>query len=172
MPDLYFKTSTCPYYLKITETKRVLSRHARVASTDFDGFIRYKGSNVYLYEPVQCIHCRFFFHESFGKLSPDVRLMLQEHILSTLPVFTCASTERTIEQAIQLYKLCLYTAQLTEQKTAIQAMLSVRLYWLHCVTINNSPHLYDHRSLSLFSTYDCTFNRAIRGRETLGVSCD
>ncbi|WP_290757441.1 MULTISPECIES: DUF2225 domain-containing protein [unclassified Exiguobacterium] len=134
MPDLYLKKCTCPYCLKTTETKRVLSRHIRVASTDFDGFIRHQGVNVYLYEPVQCSHCRFFFHESFGKLSPDVRATLQDHILSTLPVLPFASTERTIGQAIQLYKLCLYTAQVTEQKAAIQAMLGVRLSWLHRLT--------------------------------------
>jgi len=134
MPDLYLKKCTCPYCLKTTETKRVLSRHIRVASTDFDGFIRHQGVNVYLYEPVQCSHCRFFFHESFGKLSPDVRATLQDHILSTLPVLPFASTERTIGQAIQLYKLCLYTAQVTEQKPAIQAMLGVRLSWLHRLT--------------------------------------
>lgn len=134
MPDLYLKKCTCPYCLKTTETKRVLSRHIRVASTDFDGFIRHLGVNVYLYEPVQCSHCRFFFHESFGKLSPDVRATLQDHILPTLPVLPFASTERTIEQAIQLYKLCLYTAQVTEQKPAIQAMLGVRLSWLHRLT--------------------------------------
>lgn len=134
MPDLYLKKCTCPYCLKTTETKRVLSRHIRVASTDFDGFIRHQGVNVYLYEPVQCSHCRFFFHESFGKLSPDVRATLQDHILSTLPVLPFASTERTIEQAIQLYKFCLYTAQVTEQKAAIQGMLGVRLSWLHRLT--------------------------------------
>lgn len=134
MPDLYLKKCTCPYCLKTTETKRVLSRHIRVASTDFDGFIRHQGVNVYLYEPVQCSHCRFFFHESFGKLSPDVRATLQDHILPTLPVLPFASTERTIEQAIQLYKLCLYAAQVTEQKPAIQAMLGVRLSWLHRLT--------------------------------------
>ncbi|QWB29558.1 DUF2225 domain-containing protein [Exiguobacterium acetylicum] len=134
MPDLYLKKCTCPYCLKTTETKRVLSRHIRVASTDFDGFIRHQGVNVYLYEPVQCSHCRFFFHESFEKLSPDVRTTLQDHILPTLPVLPFASTERTIEQAIQLYKLCLYTAQVTEQKPAIQAMLGVRLSWLHRLT--------------------------------------
>ncbi|HCV52141.1 MAG TPA: DUF2225 domain-containing protein [Exiguobacterium sp.] len=134
MPDLYLKKCTCPYCLKTTETKRVLSRHIRVASTDFDGFIRHQGDNVYLYEPVQCSHCRFFFHESFGKLSPDVRATLQDYILPTLPVLPFAGTERTIEQAIQLYKLCLYTAQVTEQKPAIQAMLGVRLSWLHRLT--------------------------------------
>ena len=95
MPDLYLKKCTCPYCLKTTETKRVLSRHIRVASTDFDGFIRHQGVNVYLYEPVQCSHCRFFFHESFGKLSPDVRTTLQDHILPTLPVLPFAGTERT-----------------------------------------------------------------------------
>ena len=30
MPDLYLKKCRCPYCLKETETKRVLSRHIRV----------------------------------------------------------------------------------------------------------------------------------------------
>ncbi|WP_214852483.1 MULTISPECIES: DUF2225 domain-containing protein [unclassified Exiguobacterium] len=156
MPDLYLKKCTCPYCLKTTETKRVLSRHIRVASTDFDGFIRHQGVNVYLYEPVQCSHCRFFFHESFGKLSPDVRATLQDHILPTLPVLPFASTERTIEQAIQLYKLCLYTAQVTEQKPAIQAMLGVRLSWLHRLTgQQNEEQLWASRAIEKYvSLYD------------------
>ncbi|WP_312193456.1 DUF2225 domain-containing protein [Exiguobacterium sp.] len=151
MPDLYLKKCTCPYCLKTTETKRVLSRHIRVASTDFDGFIRHQGDNVYLYEPVQCSHCRFFFHESFGKLSPDVRATLQDHILPTLPVLPFAGTERTIEQAIQLYKLCLYTAQVTEQKPAIQAMLGVRLSWLHRLTgQQNEEQLWASRAIEKY----------------------
>lgn len=158
MPDLYLKKCTCPYCLKTTETKRVLSRHIRVASTDFDGFIRHQGVNVYLYEPVQCNHCRFFFHESFGKLSPDVRATLQDHILPTLPVLPFASTERTIEQAIQLYKLCLYTAQVTEQKPAIQAMLGVRLSWLYRLTGQSAEEqLWANRAIekyvSLYENY-------------------
>lgn len=158
MPDLYLKKCTCPYCLKTTETKRVLSRHIRVASTDFDGFIRHQGVNVYLYEPVQCSHCRFFFHESFGKLSPDVRATLQDHILPTLPVLPFAGTERTIEQAIQLYKLCLYTAQVTKQKPAIQAMLGVRLSWLHRLTgQQNEEQLWANRAIekyvSLYENY-------------------
>lgn len=158
MPDLYLKKCTCPYCLKTTETKRVLSRHIRVASTDFDGFIRHQGVNVYLYEPVQCSHCRFFFHESFGKLSPDVRTTLQDHILPTLPVLPFAGTERTIEQAIQLYKLCLYTAQVTKQKPAIQAMLGVRLSWLHRLTgQQNEEQLWANRAIekyvSLYENY-------------------
>lgn len=158
MPDLYLKKCTCPFCLKTTETKRVLSRHIRVASTDFDGFIRHQGVNVYLYEPVQCSHCRFFFHESFGKLSPDVRTTLQDHILPTLPVLPFAGTERTIEQAIQLYKLCLYTAQVTEQKPAIQAMLGVRLSWLHRLTGQQAEEqLWANRAIekyvSLYENY-------------------
>ncbi|WP_214858241.1 DUF2225 domain-containing protein [Exiguobacterium sp. s191] len=158
MPDLYLKKCTCPFCLKTTETKRVLSRHIRVASTDFDGFIRHQGVNVYLYEPVQCSHCRFFFHESFGKLSPDVRTTLQDHILPTLPVLPFAGTERTIEQATQLYKLCLYTAQVTEQKPAIQAMLGVRLSWLHRLTGQSAEEqLWANRAIekyvSLYENY-------------------
>nr|WP_326187472.1 DUF2225 domain-containing protein [Exiguobacterium indicum] len=158
MPDLYLKKCTCTYCLKTTETKRVLSRHIRVASTDFDGFIRHQGVNVYLYEPVQCSHCRFFFHESFGKLSPDVRTTLQDHILPTLPVLPFAGTERTIEQATQLYKLCLYTAQVTEQKPAIQAMLGVRLSWLHRLTGQSAEEqLWANRAIekyvSLYENY-------------------
>ncbi|MER2033867.1 DUF2225 domain-containing protein, partial [Exiguobacterium indicum] len=127
-------------------------------STDFDGFIRHQGVNVYLYEPVQCSHCRFFFHESFGKLSPDVRTTLQDHILPTLPVLPFAGTERTIEQAIQLYKLCLYTAQVTEQKPAIQAMLGVRLSWLHRLTGQSAEEqLWANRAIekyvSLYENY-------------------
>ena len=53
------------------------------------------------------------------------------NILPTLPILPFAATERTAEQALQLYKLCLYTAQITRQKDAIQAMLGVRIAWLY-----------------------------------------
>ncbi len=116
MPELYSKKCKCTYCLKETETKRVLSRHIRVERTDFDSFVHYQGSNPYLYEPIQCSHCRFIFHESFEKLRTDVRQTLEEQILPTLPVLPFAATERTIEQALQLYKLALYTAQVTDKK--------------------------------------------------------
>jgi uncharacterized protein (DUF2225 family) len=141
MPDLYFKKCRCPYCLKETETKRVLSRHIRVDKTDRDGMIHYKGSNVYYYEPVQCAHCRFLFHDTFGKLPPDVRETLAVNILPTLPILPFATTERTAEQALQLYKLCLYTAQVTRQKDAIQAMLGVRIAWLYRLLDNHEQEL-------------------------------
>ncbi|MDI3233585.1 DUF2225 domain-containing protein [Exiguobacterium antarcticum] len=141
MPDLYMKKCRCPYCLKETETKRVLSRHIRVDKTDRDGMIHYKGSNVYYYEPVQCTHCRFLFHDTFGKLTTDVRETIATTILPSLPVLPFASTERTADQALQLYKLCLYTAQITRQKDAIQAMLGVRIAWLYRLLENREQEL-------------------------------
>lgn len=94
MPDLYLKKCRCPYCLKETETKRVLSRHIRVDKTDSDGMIHYKGSNVYYYEPVQCIHCRFLFHDTFGKLPSDVRETLATNILPTLPILPFAAVRK------------------------------------------------------------------------------
>ncbi|WP_026830129.1 DUF2225 domain-containing protein [Exiguobacterium antarcticum] len=141
MPDLYMKKCRCPYCLKETATKRVLSRHIRVDKTDRDGMIHYKGSNVYYYEPVQCTHCRFLFHDTFGKLTTDVRETIATTILPSLPVLPFASTERTADQALQLYKLCLYTAQITRQKDAIQAMLGVRIAWLYRLLENREQEL-------------------------------
>ncbi|WP_282353690.1 DUF2225 domain-containing protein [Exiguobacterium antarcticum] len=135
------KKCRCPYCLKETETKRVLSRHIRVDKTDRDGMIHYKGSNVYYYEPVQCTHCRFLFHDTFGKLTTDVRETIATTILPSLPVLPFASTERTADQALQLYKLCLYTAQITRQKDAIQAMLGVRIAWLYRLLENREQEL-------------------------------
>ncbi|AFS71375.1 DUF2225 domain-containing protein [Exiguobacterium antarcticum] len=141
MSDLYMKKCRCPYCLKETATKRVLSRHIRVDKTDRDGMIHYKGSNVYYYEPVQCTHCRFLFHDTFGKLTTDVRETIATTILPSLPVLPFASTERTADQALQLYKLCLYTAQITRQKDAIQAMLGVRIAWLYRLLENREQEL-------------------------------
>lgn len=141
MPDLYFKKCRCPYCFKETETKRVLSRHIRVDKTDRDGMIHYKGSNVYYYEPVQCAHCRFLFHDTFGKLPPDIRETLATNILPTLPILPFAATERTADQALQLYKLCLYTAQISRQKDAVQAMLGVRIAWLYRLLNNHDQEL-------------------------------
>ena len=141
MPDLYLKKCRCPYCLKETETKRVLSRHIRVDKTDRDGMIHYQGPNVYFYEPVQCNHCRFLFHDTFGKLPLDVRETLAVNILPTLPILPFAATERTAEQALQLYKLCLYTAQITRQKDAVQAMLGVRIAWLYRLIGNHEQEL-------------------------------
>ncbi|WP_290778887.1 DUF2225 domain-containing protein [Exiguobacterium sp. UBA5002] len=163
MPELYSKKCKCTYCLKETETKRVLSRHIRVERTDFDGFVHYQGSNPYLYEPIQCSHCRFIFHESFEKLRTDVRQTLEEQILPTLPVLPFAATERTIEQSLQLYKLALYTAQVTGQKEAILAMLGVRIAWMYRMLGDEAQELqWMERSVTKYEALYLNYTDAVR----------
>ncbi|ASI36271.1 MULTISPECIES: DUF2225 domain-containing protein [unclassified Exiguobacterium] len=163
MPAIYSKKCKCPYCLKETETKRVLSRQIRVVQTDFDGFIHYDGPNVYYYEPVQCTHCRFIFHEAFEKLRPDVRERLTTDILPALPVLAFATTERTAEQAIQLYKLCLYSAQVTLQKESILAMLGVRIAWLNRLLANKEQEvLWMERSVEKYEALYLNYTDAVR----------
>ncbi|WP_026827551.1 DUF2225 domain-containing protein [Exiguobacterium artemiae] len=163
MPDLYLKKCRCPYCLKETETKRVLSRHIRVEHTDMDGFIHYQGPNVYFYEPIQCSHCRFIFHEAFEKLRPDVRILLETDILSTLPVLPFSATERSAKQVLYLYKLCLYMAQITLQKDSIQAMLGIRISWMYRLLEDLEQELsWTMRSVQKYETIYLNYTDAVR----------
>lgn len=163
MPDLYLKKCRCPYCLKETETKRVLSRHIRVEHTDMDGFIHYQGPNVYFYEPIQCSHCRFIFHEAFEKLRPDVRTLLKTDILSTLPVLPFSATERSVKQVLYLYKLCLYMAQVTLQKDSIQAMLGIRISWMYRLLEDLEQELsWTMRSVQKYETIYFEYSDAVR----------
>lgn len=163
MAEIYSKKCKCLYCLKETETKRVLSRHIRIEKTDLDGFIHYEGANVYYYEPVQCIHCRFIFHESFEKLRPDAREALAANILPALPTLPFSATERTAEQALQLYKLCLYTAQVTNQKESIQAMLGIRIAWLNRLLEDKDQELlWMERSVEKYEALYLDYTDAVR----------
>lgn len=163
MPDLYAKKCRCPYCLKDTETKRVLSRHIRTDHTDLDGLIHYQGPNVYFYEPVQCSHCRFIFHESFEKLRPDVRTVLETDILPVLPVLPFAETERTLKQALHLYKFCLYIAQVTFQKDSIQAMLGVRISWMYRLLQDTTQEMiWAKRAVQKYETLYLEYTDAVR----------
>lgn len=163
MPDLYAKKCRCPYCLKDTETKRVLSRHIRIDHTDLDGFIHYQGPNVYFYEPIQCNHCRFIFHEAFEKLRPDVRILLETDILSMLPVLPFSATERSVKQVLYLYKLCLYMAQITLQKDSIQAMLGIRISWMYRLLEDLEQELsWTMRSVQKYETIYLNYTDAVR----------
>ncbi|OIN68104.1 hypothetical protein BLD48_02040 [Exiguobacterium sp. KRL4] len=163
MPDLYMKKCRCPYCLKETETKRVLSRHIRVEHTDMDGFIHYQGPNVYFYEPIQCSHCRFIFHEAFEKLRPDVRILLETDILSMLPVLPFSATERSVKQVLYLYKLCLYMAQVTLQKDSIQAMLGIRISWMYRLLEDLEQEIsWTMRSVQKYETIYLEYTDAVR----------
>ncbi|WP_236629916.1 DUF2225 domain-containing protein [Exiguobacterium sp. KRL4] len=157
------KKCRCPYCLKETETKRVLSRHIRVEHTDMDGFIHYQGPNVYFYEPIQCSHCRFIFHEAFEKLRPDVRILLETDILSMLPVLPFSATERSVKQVLYLYKLCLYMAQVTLQKDSIQAMLGIRISWMYRLLEDLEQEIsWTMRSVQKYETIYLEYTDAVR----------
>ncbi|WP_114570102.1 DUF2225 domain-containing protein [Exiguobacterium flavidum] len=163
MSDLFLKKCKCPYCLKETTTKRVLSRHVRIEKTEFDGFIHYTGENVYFYEPVQCEHCHFLFHESFEKLRKEDRPVLEEKVTNFFPLLPYARTERTLEQALHLYKLCLYTAQLSHQKDAIQAMLGMRITWLYRMLGDaENEHLWLERTAEKYEALYLDYSDPVR----------
>lgn len=133
LEPIYDKSLTCLYCQHNFTTKKVRSRFARPLKTDAD-FCQYYESddhNPIVYFVNVCPECGFSFTDNTTSyFPPGAREVVQAQIASKWSKQSY-SNKRTKAQAIQTYKLALYTATLIKEKPIVQAGICLRLGWLH-----------------------------------------
>lgn len=134
---LYNKTITCPVCSKPFEITKVKSNGCKVESVDSDFCIRYEGINPFFYDVLICEHCGYAAQmDKFENiLARDIKLV-QETITPRWKKRSFAG-ERTVETAIETFKLALYNLHVRNAKNSELAKVCIRLAWLY--RLEDSP---------------------------------
>ncbi|MDN4609066.1 DUF2225 domain-containing protein [Sporosarcina highlanderae] len=117
---------------KFTTTK-IRSRYVRVVKHESDFKPIYQDSSVYpiLYNVAVCPHCGFAFTDDFSPYFADgVKSEIKKSITS-LWNSRSFGEERTIEEAIETYKLAYISANVKKEKPLTIAGLTLRIAWLY-----------------------------------------
>jgi uncharacterized protein (DUF2225 family) len=128
---LYEKSNKCIICNNSFSSKRLRATACRVDKREEDFYTSYKGHNPMHYEILVCPHCGYAASEaSFNSMSPkeitDIKEMLSGKIIGRS---FCG--ERTVNDALDSYKLALFMAKSRDAKDSVIAGLSLKLGWIY-----------------------------------------
>lgn len=128
---LYSKGIVCPVCNKKIEVTKVKSKGCVVKSKDTDFCLYYEDVNPILYEAWVCEHCGYAaLGEKFENLSYKDAKKIKEGI-STFWKSRKFNGERSVEKALEAFKLVLYNMQIVEAKSSDMAKVCIRIAWLY-----------------------------------------
>jgi hypothetical protein len=128
---LYTKEIKCPVCGKNFTSTRVRTSAIKVETRDSDFCVHYKGVNPMFYDIYVCPHCGYAaLADRFDKIDVEGKKAVLQN---TTPNWTSRDYggERTLEQALECYKLALLCAQLKRDKPSELAALCLRIAWLY-----------------------------------------
>lgn len=128
---LYDKEIKCPVCSKNFKVTKVKSKGCRVASRDTDFCVYYEGLNPLFYDIWVCENCGYAAQgDKFEELNyRDSRLILEK--LAPKWSKRSFSGERSIDTAIEAFKLALLNLQLRKAKSSEYAKICLRISWLY-----------------------------------------
>lgn len=128
---LYDKKIKCPICNNGFTSKRLRASAVRVDKRDEDFYTSYKGHNPMYYEILVCPHCGYSASEnSFDSLSTKETTAIKE-ILSGKIINRSFCGERTVNDALDSFKLALFIAKSREAKNSIIAGLALKIAWIY-----------------------------------------
>lgn len=135
---LYDKEFQCEVCESKFTSKKIRSRFIRSENVHSDFFTEYRGDvNPYFYEVYVCPFCGYSFTDNFSHhFPPGVKEEIYVQITSNWKSRNYGG-ERTIEEAIQTYKLALLSARIKKEKNIVLAGLAMRLGWLYRMLNDN-----------------------------------
>ena len=129
----YEKKVECLHCKKSFSTMKVRSKFIKVSATDTDFMPVYAEGDIpaMYYNVFVCEHCGFSFTEDFSRyFAPGTSEEIQSQITDKW-VHHDFKGERTVFQAIQVYKLALICADIKKEKHVAKAGLALRLAWFY-----------------------------------------
>lgn len=128
---LYDKKYTCPICGNAFASKKMKSAACRVDRRDEDFCVVYKLDNPMHYEIIVCSHCGYAASEnSFDNLSATEKKQIMT-MLAGKVVNRSFCGERTINDALDSFKLALFIAKQREAKRSTIAGLALKLAWIY-----------------------------------------
>jgi hypothetical protein len=130
--SLYQVKLKCPVCGAAFKTSRVRSKSCAVESRDTDFCVYYKDYNPILYEAAVCAKCGYAaMLGSFNEISPEDARTVHAKISGGWSQRDFGS-KRSIEDALDAYKLALYCCQLRKSiSIGVLASICMRLAWLY-----------------------------------------
>lgn len=129
--ELYDKQVYCPVCNEKFSTKKLRRSAMRVQSTDADFCVHYKSENPYFYALWVCRKCGYVeFENRFESISKAGADKIKKEVT---PKWTPRDYggKRDIAQAMQIYKLALYQAELLQKEYSHKAVLCLMIAWLY-----------------------------------------
>lgn len=133
---LYDKNLKCPNCKMNFTSKKVFTTKLQILKTDTDLKKTYKNINPYIYEINLCPYCGYAFGENANVHLPKYRVEALIDYFLNIKDFSHFTKERSIEDAIRIFKLSLYIAERISQPSYIKAGLSIKIAWLYRETQN------------------------------------
>lgn len=129
----YVKKTDCLNCKEKFTTTKIRSRFVRVTKheSDFKPIYTDSSVNPILYNPAVCPSCGFAYTDEFTSyFAPGVKEEIAQKITS-LWSGRSFGEERTIEEAIEAYKLAYVSANLKKEKSLTMAGITLRIAWLY-----------------------------------------
>lgn len=148
LEPLFDRTIDCIHCKQKFTSKNVRSKFVKVKSYDTDFCPHYtsEDANPILYTPYVCPHCGFSFTGDFSKyFPPHIAVEIQTKVSDNW-VPQDYGQIRTIDQAINAYKLTVYCATLKKEKHISIGGLYMRIAWLYR---SKGSEEHEHRFLKL-----------------------
>jgi uncharacterized protein len=143
LEPLYDKKYNCSMCEQPFTTKKVRSRFVKVLryDTDFAPLYAEEFENPNLYYVNVCPSCGFSFTDEFSSyFTPGSKKAISEKICSQW-VPREFSRSRTIQEAMNTYKLGAYCSALKKEKHIVTAGLYIRLAWLYRLQENEEQEI-------------------------------
>ncbi|MBA2871494.1 hypothetical protein HNQ85_001764 [Anoxybacillus calidus] len=133
LEPLYDRKIKCLVCKNVYTTKKIRSRFIRAIQhdTDFCSYYHPEELNPLFYYVSVCPHCGFSATEEFSTYFPPSTLeTIQKKICEPWSGFDYGG-QRTFQEAVNTYKLGIYSATLKREKHIAMAGLYMRLAWLY-----------------------------------------
>lgn len=129
--NLYDKEVTCPVCSKAFIVTKAKSRACKVKERDTDFCVHYEGVNPLFYDAWVCENCGYAAQaDKFHEISPREAKTIMEMIAPKWKKRSF-SGERSIDTAIEAFKLILLNHKLRAVKASELAKVCIRIAWLY-----------------------------------------
>ncbi len=129
--ELYDKKIKCPVCNNQFTTKKVRTSKLKLIKRDADFLSYYEGENPLFYNAFVCPNCGYAaLEEKFNKIKPREKEKIKNTI-STKWNKQSFSDKRTVDEAIDAYKLALLSGEILEYSKYDLGNICLRLCWLN-----------------------------------------
>jgi len=149
--NLYLKEVECPVCNQKFMVTKVKSRGCKVDKRDSDFCVHYKDINPLFYDAWVCEHCGYAAQsDKFPEISYKEADEIKAHITSKWKQRSFAG-ERTIDTAIEAFKLVLLNHQIRGAKASELAKVCIRLAWLYRFKEDEREHEFINYALKYYT---------------------
>ncbi|BCV21997.1 DUF2225 domain-containing protein [Moorella sp. Hama-1] len=127
---LYNKRYQCLFCGREFTNKKLRLSRIRQVRRDSDLCAYFEGENPYFYEVMVCPHCGYAFTATSSPVKKEHREAIKEEYISKISRKDYTGP-RTLEEALNVYKLALLCGNLNQEKPSVIAGLCLHIAWFY-----------------------------------------